>query len=49
MKMLSYEQLERTYNWNTLRGNTPDTLNWALEISMLQEELDELKDAVNSK
>lgn len=41
----------RTVQWNTIRGNTPDTLDWELEISMLQEELDELKLAVknNSK
>ena len=40
------EQIERTVKWNAVRGNTPDTLNWALEIDMLQEELNELKDAV---
>ena len=37
--------LERTIQWNKLRGNTPDTLDWNLEIAMLQEELDELKEA----
>ncbi len=45
-KKQSYEQLERTIKWNTIRGNTPDTLDWNLEIDMLQEELDELKQAV---
>lgn len=39
------EQIERTMEWNTVRGNTPDTLNWDLEIAMLQEELDEIKNA----
>jgi len=39
------ELLERTIHWNEFRGNTPDTLNWDLEIAMLQEELDELKEA----
>jgi predicted HAD superfamily Cof-like phosphohydrolase len=37
------EQVERTIEWNSTRGNTPDTLDWKLEIDMLQEELDELK------
>lgn len=40
------EAIERTVQWNTIRGNTPDTLDWELEISMLQEELNELKEAV---
>ncbi len=39
------EQIDRTIEWNTIRGNTPNTLNWDLEIAMLQEELDELKEA----
>ena len=38
---------ERTIEWNTIRGNTPDTLNYQLEIDMLQEELDEFKLAVS--
>jgi predicted HAD superfamily Cof-like phosphohydrolase len=41
----AHEQVERTIEWNSTRGNTPDTLDWALEIAMLQEELDELKAA----
>lgn len=45
----AYEQIERTVKWNNVRGNTPDTLNWKLEIDMLQEELDELKLAVKDK
>jgi predicted HAD superfamily Cof-like phosphohydrolase len=45
-KKQAFEQLQRTSKWNELRGNTPDTLDWSLEIDMLQEELDELKTAV---
>lgn len=45
-KKQSFEQIERTIYWNTVRGNTPDTLNYQLEIDMLQEELDEFKLAV---
>lgn len=45
-KNKAYEQIQRTIEWNTIRGNTPDTLNWDLEISMLQEELNELSTAV---
>lgn len=45
-KKQAHQQIERTIEWNTIRGNTPDTLNWELEIDMLQEELDELKLAV---
>lgn len=44
-KKQPYQLLERTIKWNTDRGNTPDTLDWNLEQSMLQEELDELNDA----
>ncbi len=40
-----HELLERTIEWNKIRGNTSDTLDWNLEIAMLQEELDELKEA----
>ena len=40
-----FTQVERTIKWNTDRGNTPDTLNWTLEENMLQEELDEFKEA----
>jgi predicted HAD superfamily Cof-like phosphohydrolase len=40
-KNQSFEQIERTIEWNTMRGNTPSTLDYQLEISMLQEELDE--------
>lgn len=47
-KKQAHEQLERTLKWNTDRGNTPDTLDWKLEIDMLQEELDELKEATTS-
>lgn len=44
-KKQSYFQIERTLDWNTNRGNTPETLDWELEVAMLQEELDELKAA----
>ena len=40
-----FNLLERTFKWNKDRGNGPDTLDWDLEIAMLQEELDELKEA----
>ena len=46
-KKQEFELLERTISWNTTRGNTPDTLNWPLELDMLQEELDELRLAVS--
>lgn len=39
------EHIKRTIQWNQCRGNTPDTLNWKLEIDMLQEELNELEEA----
>lgn len=42
------EHIERTIQWNVTRGNTPDTLDWDLEISMLQEELDELRTATSA-
>lgn len=45
-KKQSFEQIERTIKWNTIRGNTPDTLDYQLEIDMLQEELNEFKLAV---
>ena len=45
-KKQAHEHIVRTVKWNAIRGNTPDTLNWDLEIAMLQEELDELKEAV---
>jgi hypothetical protein len=45
-KKQSFEQIERTIKWNTIRGNTPGTLDYQLEINMLQEELDEFKLAV---
>ena len=41
------KHIERTIEWNTIRGNTPGTLNYQLEIDMLQEELDEFKLAVS--
>ena len=41
------KHIERTIEWNIIRGNTPDTLNYQLEIDMLQEELDEFKLAVS--
>lgn len=44
-KKQAHEHIERTIRWNHIRGNTPDTLNWDLEVAMLQEELDELKAA----
>ena len=47
-KKQPFEQIERTINWNTVRGNTPGTLSWKLEVDMLQEELDELKEAIQS-
>ncbi len=40
-----FDLLERTIKWNNKRGNTSDTLDWNLEIAMLQEELNELKEA----
>ena len=45
-KKQSFEQIERTIEWNELRGNIPDTLDYQLEIDMLQEELNEFKLAV---
>lgn len=45
-KKQAFEQIERTIKWNEVRGNTPDTLDYKLEIDMLQEELDEFKEAV---
>ena len=48
-KKQAYEQIERTVKWNEIRGNTTDTLDWKLEIDMLQEELNELALAVNKK
>lgn len=47
-KKQAFNQIERTISWNTIRGNTPDTLDWDLEIAMLQEELDELKQATTN-
>ncbi len=47
-KKQAHEQIERTIKWNKVRGNTPDTLNWPLEISMLEEEFHEIVAAVNS-
>jgi predicted HAD superfamily Cof-like phosphohydrolase len=47
-KKQAFNHIERTVQWNTIRGNTTNTLNWDLEISMLQEELDELKEAVKN-
>ena len=44
-KKQAFVQIERTIHWNTLRGNTPDTLDWRLEVAMLQEELNELMHA----
>lgn len=45
-KKQAFEQIEKTIEWNETRDNTPDTLNWKLELAMLQEELDEIKLAV---
>lgn len=45
-KELENNQIERTIEWNEVRGNSTDTLDWNLEIDMLQEELNELKLAV---
>lgn len=45
-KKQAYQQIERTIEWNVVRGNTPATLDWGLEIDMLQEELNELKLAI---
>ena len=45
-KKQAFEQIERTIEWNELRGNTPDTLDYQLEIDMLQEELNQFKQAV---
>ena len=44
-KKQAQAQITRTIRWNTKRGNIPESLNWDLEIAMLQEELDELKEA----
>ena len=45
-KELENNQIKRTIEWNEVRGNSTDTLDWNLEIDMLQEELSELKLAV---
>lgn len=45
-KQLEIEHIRRTIEWNEVRGNSIDTLDWNLEINMLQEELNELKLAV---
>lgn len=45
-KKQAFEQIERTVKWNELRDNTRGSIDWDLEIAMLQEELDELKEAV---
>ena len=47
-KKQAFNQIERTISWNTLRGNTPDTLDWNLEIAMLHEELNELAQATTN-
>ena len=47
-KKQAFNQIERTISWNTTRGNTPDTLDWNLEIAMLQEELNELAQATTN-
>jgi predicted HAD superfamily Cof-like phosphohydrolase len=47
-KKQAHQQIERTIQWNLIRGNTTDTLDWDLELSMLQEELDELRAAASS-
>lgn len=47
-KKQAFEQIERTIRWNTIRGNTPATLDYQLEINMLQEELDEFKEAAEA-
>ena len=44
-KKQAFEINQQTIQWNTARGNTANTLDWQLEIDMLQEELDELKTA----
>lgn len=45
-KQLENDQIKRTIEWNEARGNYTNTLDWNLEIDMLQEELNELKLAV---
>lgn len=45
-KQLENNQIKRTIAWNEVRGNSTDTLDWNLEIDMLQEEINELKLAV---
>lgn len=47
-KKQPWEHILSTIKWNTDRGNTPDTLDLPLEISMLQEELEEFKQAVQT-
>lgn len=37
--------IERTIEWNRARGNMDTLVNFDLEIAMLQEELDEFKEA----
>lgn len=44
---MNNDLIKRTIEWNTIRGNTPDTLNWKLEFNMLQEEINELQEANN--
>ena len=41
-KKQAFDQIGRTHIWNFSRGNTSNALSWALELSMLREELDEL-------
>ena len=45
-KQLENDQIKRTIEWYEIRGNSTETLDWNLEIDMLQEELNELKLAV---
>ena len=45
-KKQAHEQIEQTIKWNKDRGLTPESLNLKLEVDMLQEELDEFKEAI---
>lgn len=46
--MISIIQIQQTLDWNKIRGNTPDTLNLALEADMLREEVQEFVDATST-
>jgi len=45
-KKQAFENLEGTIKWNKDRGLTPESLNLKLELDMLQEELNEFREAI---